>query len=159
MDQTLKQIGDLLLGAVPTVALLLALYGLYHVIVHKPLVAVLAERRKRTQGAIDQARTDINVAAARATEYESRLREARLAVFRALDARRKQAEEARAAAVTRARERAQEQIALAKAQVEQETAAARATLNAASDSIASQIIGTILQAAGTTGPATVVGGR
>jgi F-type H+-transporting ATPase subunit b len=158
MEQTLKQIGDLLLGAIPTVALLLALYGLYHVIVHKPLVAVLAERRKRTQGAVEQARTDISVAAARAVEYESRLREARLAVFKALDTRRKQAEEARTAAVAKARQRAQEQIAQAKAQVEQETAAARATLDAASDSIASQIIGTILQAAGS-GPATVVGRR
>ena len=82
---------------------------------HKPLEAVLAERRKRTQGAVEQARADISVAAARATEYESRLREARLAVFKALDARRKQAVEARAAAVAQARERAQQQIAQAKA--------------------------------------------
>jgi F-type H+-transporting ATPase subunit b len=140
------------------VALLLALYGSYHFIVHKPLEAVLAERRKRTQGAVEQARADIGAAAARATEYEARLREARLAVFKALDMRRKQAMEARAAAVAQAREGAQQQIMQAKAQLEHESAAARATLAAASDSIASQIIGTILQAA-SSGPATVVGGR
>jgi F-type H+-transporting ATPase subunit b len=158
MEQTLKQLGELLLGAIPTVVLLLALYGLYHVIVHKPLEAVLAERRKRTQGAAEQARADIAVAAQRATEYETQLREAQLAIFKALDNRRKQAIEARAAAVAQARERAQQQIAQAKAQVEQEAAAARATLEQDSDRIASQIIGTILQAAGS-GPVAVVGGR
>ena len=42
MEQTLKQLGDLLLGAIPTVVLLLTLYGLYHAILHKPLEAVLA---------------------------------------------------------------------------------------------------------------------
>jgi F-type H+-transporting ATPase subunit b len=157
MEQTLRQLGELLLGAIPTVVLLLALYGLYHVLLHKPLEAVLAERRKRTQGAVEQARADIALAANRATEYENRLREARLAVFKALDSRRKQAVEARAAAVSQARERAQQQIAVAKAQLEQETAAARATLGASSDSIANQIIQTVLQAAGSA-PASV-GGR
>jgi len=134
------------------------LYGLYHVIVHKPLEAVLAERRKRTQGAVEQARADIAVAATRAAEYETRLRESRLAVFKALDNRRKQAIEARAAAVAQARERAHQQIAQAKAQLEHETSAARATLDAASDSLANQIIKTILQSAGAS-PASVVGGR
>jgi F-type H+-transporting ATPase subunit b len=144
MEQTLRQLGELLLGAIPTVVLLLALYGLYHVLVHKPLEAILAERRKRTQGAVEQARADIAAAGLRATEYETRLREARLAVFKALDNRRKQAVDARAAGLAQARERAQEQIAAAKAQLEQETASARATLGASSDSIASQIIQTVL---------------
>jgi F-type H+-transporting ATPase subunit b len=128
------------------------------VILHKPLEAVLAERRKRTQGAIEQARADIGVAAQRANEYETRLREARLAVFKALDTRRKQAVEVRAAAVAQARARAQEQIAQAKAQVEQESSAARATLQADSDRIATQIIATILQPVGSS-PASIVGGR
>jgi F-type H+-transporting ATPase subunit b len=158
MEQTLKQLGELLLGAIPTGVLLLVLYGLYHVIVHKPLEAVLAERRKRTQGAVEQARADIAVAATRATEYEARLREARLAVFKALDNRRKRAIEARAAAVAQARERSQQQIAAAKAQLDQETAVARVTLHADSDRIASQIIQTVLQSVGSS-PAPVVGGR
>jgi len=158
MEQTLKQLGELLLGAIPTMVLLLALYGLYHVIVHKPLEAVLAERRKRTQGAAEQARADIAVAAQRAKDYETHLREAQLAIFKALDNRRKQAIETRAAAVAQARERAQQQIAQAKAQVEQDAASARATLEQDADRIANQIIGTILQAAGS-GPVAVVGGR
>lgn len=158
MEQTFRQLGELLLGAIPTMVLLLALYGFYHVVVHKPLEAVLAERRKRTQGAAEQARADIAVAAQRAKDYEARLREAQLAIFKSLDNRRKQAIEARADAVAQARERAQQQIAQAKAEVEREVAAARATLAADSDRIADQIIGTILQAAGS-GPVAVMGGR
>jgi F-type H+-transporting ATPase subunit b len=157
MEQTLRQLGELLLGAIPTMVLLLGLYGTYYVLLHKPLEAVLAERRKRTLGAVEKARADIAVAATRASEYENRLREARLAVFKALDNRRKQAVDARSAAVAQARERAQEQIAAAKAKLEQETAAARATLGASSDTIASQIIKAVLQSAGSA-PASV-GGR
>lgn len=138
--------------------LLLALYGLYHVIVHKPLEAVLAERRKRTQGAIEKAHADIAAAAQRATEYEARLREAQMGVFKALDSRRKLATDARAAAVAEARRQAQQQVANAKARIEQDSAAARATLQVESDLIANQIIQTILQSVGI-GPAAVVGGQ
>ena len=156
MEQTLHQLGQLLLGAIPTAILLLALLGIYNVLVHKPLEAVLAERRRRTQGAIEQAKADINAAAQRAAEYEGRLREARLAIFKSMDNRRKQAVEARAAAVAKAREQAQQQIAQARAELERETATARATLDASSENIANQIIRTILAGAG---PASVVGGQ
>jgi F-type H+-transporting ATPase subunit b len=157
MEQTLRQLGELLLGSIPTVVMLLALWAIYQFVLHKPLVAVLAERRKRTQGAVEQARADIALAGARAAEYENKLREARLAVFKTLDNRRKQAVEARAAAVATARDRAQQQVAAAKAQLDQDSAAARATLGASSDAIASQIIQAVLQTAGTA-PASA-GGR
>lgn len=158
MEQTLKQLGDLLLGAIPTMVLLLTLYGLYHTILHKPLVAVLAERRKRTQGAVEKARADVALAAARATEYEARLRDARLAVFHGLDQRRKLAIEARAAAVGQARERAQQLVAQAKAEIEAECTTARENLAADGDRIANRIIGTLLQTVGA-GPAAIAGGR
>ena len=157
MEETLKKLGELLLGAIPTVVLLLTLYGLYHVILHKPLEAILAERRKRTQGAVEKARAEIAMAAQRTSEYESRLREARLSIFKSLDQRRKQAQESRAAAVAHARERAQQLIAHAKSEIEAESEAARATLGAESERIAAQIIATLLQTVG--GPAAIAGGR
>jgi F-type H+-transporting ATPase subunit b len=157
MEETLRQLGQLLLGAIPTMVLLLTLYGLYNFLLHKPLEAVLAERRARTQGAVEKAKADIALAAQRATEYEERLREARLAVFKSLDNRRKQALEVRSAAVSAAREKAAQQVAAAKAQLEQDTAAARATLGSSSETIANQIIQSVLKSAGTA-PATV-GGR
>jgi F-type H+-transporting ATPase subunit b len=81
MDDTLQQLGELLLGSVPTVIMLAVLYALYTVIVHKPLQRVLAERRSKTEGAVEKSRADIAAAEARTTEYEQRLREARAAVF------------------------------------------------------------------------------
>ena len=87
MDETLRQLGELLLGSVPTVILLALLYALYTTIVHKPLQRVLAERRSKTEGAVEKSRADIAAAEARTAEYEQKLREARAAVFRAQEAR------------------------------------------------------------------------
>src|SRR6202166_542500 len=99
MDQTLRQLGELLLGSVPTVILLALLYALYTSIVHKPLQRVLAERRSKTEGAVEKSRADIAAAEARTAEYEQKLREARAAVFRAPGARRQAVLQARASAV------------------------------------------------------------
>ena len=106
MDQTLRQLGELLLGSVPTVILLALLYALYTAIVHKPLQRVLEERRSKTEGAVEKSRADIAAAEARTSEYEQRLREARASVFRAQEARRKAALDARAAALNQARNQA-----------------------------------------------------
>ena len=110
MDQILRQLGELLLGSIPTVIFLILLYGIYTVVVHKPLGKVLAERRARTEGAVEKARADIAATEARTAEYEQRLREARMAVFKSQEARRQQALQARAAAVAEARARAQAQV-------------------------------------------------
>ena len=103
MDETLRQLGELLLGAVPTVILLALLYALYTAIVHKPLRRVLEERRSKTEGAVEKSRADIAAAEARTSEYEQRLREARATVFHAQEARRKAALDARTAALNEAR--------------------------------------------------------
>src|ERR1700723_1381063 len=110
MDQTLRQLGELLLGAVPTIILLALLYLLYTVIVHKPLRRVLDERRSKTEGAVEKSRADIAAAEARTSEYEPRLREARAAVFRVQEARLKAVADARAAALHEARAKAQVQV-------------------------------------------------
>src|ERR1700752_2688127 len=106
MDQTLQQLGELLLGAVPTVILLALLYALYTMIVHKPLRRVLDERRSKTEGAVEKSKADIAAADARTSEYEQRLREARAAVFRGQEAKRQAALQARTNAVNKARESA-----------------------------------------------------
>src|SRR6266852_7176722 len=110
MDQTLHQLGELLLGAVPTVILLALLYVLYTTVVHKPLGRVLEQRRAKTEGAVEKSRADIAAAEARTAEYEQRLREARASLFRAQEARRKVALEARTAVLNEARARAKAQV-------------------------------------------------
>jgi len=148
MDQTLHQLGELLLGAVPTVILLALLYALYTVIVHKPLARVLAERRSRTEGAVEKSRADIAAAEARTAEYEQRLREARATVFRAQEARRQAALQARAHALEEARSKAQAQVASAKKDIENDRTAAAAGLQGEAAALAQEIMRRVLQPAG-----------
>ena len=148
MDQTLRQLGELLLGAVPTVILLALLYILYATIVHKPLGRVLAERRSKTEGAIEKSRADIAAAEARTSEYEQRLREARATLFRAQEARRKAAVDARAAAMNEARIKAQAQVQAAKADIEKDREAAQNGLQAEAQTLATEIIRRVLEPAG-----------
>jgi len=144
MDETLKQIGGLLLGSIPTIICFLLLFGLYTVLVHKPLTRVLSERRDRTQGAIEKARADIQSAEARTAEYEQKLREARLALFKAQEARRAKASQARAVAIAEARERAQAQVDQARGAIEQDKVAAKRLLEDEARRMASEIIRAVL---------------
>ena len=148
MDPLLKQVGDLLLGAVPTAVIFLLLVALYSTLVGRPLRRVLDQRRERTEGAILKARADVSAAEAKTQEYERRLREARLAVSKAQETRRQAAQKARAAAVAEARERAQQQIREARAAIEQDMAVARQSLHSEADRLAGEIIRTILKPAG-----------
>ena len=136
--------------------LVVTLVGLYVVIVHKPLARVLAERHARTQGAIEKARADIATAEARTAEYEKRLRAARLALFKAQEARRARAAQARAEAVADARKQAQAQIEQARAMIEADKTTAMSSLEAEVGRLASEIIRTVLQPALSSAPA---GGR
>ena len=145
MDQTLRQLGELLLGAVPTVILLALLYVLYTFLVHRPLSAVLAERRSRTQGAMEKARADIAAAEGRTAEYEQRLREARQKVFKSQEARRQEANQARARAVNEARDRAHEQVKQAQAALENDKAQAMDKLQSDAARLATEIVRTVLR--------------
>ena len=148
MDETLRQLGELLRGSVPTVILLALLYALYSAIVHKPLQAVLAERRSKTEGAIEKSRADIAAAEARTAEYEQKLREARAVVFRAQEARRQAVLQARTNALNEARGKAQAQIAAAKKDIENDRAAAEKGLPADATALAQEIVRRVLQPAG-----------
>jgi|ERR1700690_1366381 len=147
MDETFRQISELLLGSIPTIIFFLLLYGLYTVLVHKPLMRVLAERRARTQGAIEKARADIALAERRTAEYEQKLRDARIAILKAQEARRAVATKARDAAVAQARTQSQAQVQEAKAAIEQDKQAAKATLEGEAQRLASEIIRIVLEPA------------
>ena len=147
MDQTLKQVGELLLGAIPTAVLLLLLYAAYSLLVEGPLHRILGKRRDITEGAVIKARADIAAAEARTEEYEERLREAKAAIYKALETRRQAAQHARDEAIAQAREIAHQQIREAHAAIEQEMAEARSSLQAESERLAIRIIQVVLKPA------------
>jgi F-type H+-transporting ATPase subunit b len=148
MDETLRQLGELLLGAVPTVILLALLYALYTAVVHKPLRRVLEERRSKTEGAVERSRADIAAAEARTSEYEQRLREARAKVFHAQEARRKAALDARHGALNEARNKAQAQVQAAKADIQKDREVAQNGLQGEAQTLAAEIIRRVLEPAG-----------
>ena len=148
MDNTLRQLGGLLLGAVPTVILLALLYALYTTIVHRPLRRILDERRSKTEGAVEKSQADIAAAEARTAEYEQRLREARTTLFRAQEARRKAALDARTAAMNEARAQAQAQVQAAKVDIEKDREAAQTGLQPQVQMLAAEIMQRVLEPAG-----------
>jgi F-type H+-transporting ATPase subunit b len=148
MDQTLRQLGELLLGSIPTVILLALLYALYAMIVHKPLRRVLEERRSKTEGAVEKSRADIAAAETRTSEYEQRLREARAKVFHAQEARRKAALDARTAALNETRNQAQAQVQAAKAAIQKDREAAQQGLQSEVQGLAAEIVRRVLEPAG-----------
>lgn len=148
MGQTLRQLGELLLGSVPTVILMTLVYMLYAVIVHKPLRRVLEKRRSKTEGAIEKANADIAAAEARTAEYEQRLREARAMVFKTQEARRQAALQTRAEALADARHRTQRQVQAARQDIERDKEAAQAGLQQEAASLAHEIVRRVLQPVG-----------
>ncbi|MBV9339793.1 MAG: hypothetical protein JO159_02745 [Acidobacteria bacterium] len=156
MDETLRQLGGLLLGSIPTVICFLLLYGLYLILVHQPLTRVLGERHARTEGAIDKAKADVAAAEARTAEYQHRLREARVSLFKAQEARRARAGQVRAAAVVDARKHAEAQLDAARRAIEEEKTRTKQSLEAEAERLASAIIRIVLEPALAQAP---VGGR
>ena len=128
--------------------LLALLYALYTTIVHKPLQRVLAERRSKTEGAVEKSRADIAAAEARTAEYEQKLREARAVVFRAQEAKRQAVLQARTNALNEARSKAQAQVQAAKKDIESDRAAAEMGLPADAAALAQEIVRRVLQPAG-----------
>ena len=128
--------------------LLTLLYVLYTAIVHKPLRRVLEERRSKTEGAVEKSRADIAAAEARTSEYEQRLREARATVFRAQEARRKAALDARTVALNEARNKAHAQVQASKADIQKDRDAALNGLQAEAQTLATEIMRRVLEPAG-----------
>ncbi len=145
MDETIRQVGELLLGSIPTIIFMVLLYGAYKVLVHKPLTRVLEDRHNKTEGAVEKARADIAAAEARTAEYEQRLREARASVFKSQEARRQQAMQVRTAAVAKARDRANAQVEQARVAMEGDKTVAKAGLEQESSKLAAEIIRTVLR--------------
>jgi F-type H+-transporting ATPase subunit b len=87
----------------------------------------------------------VAAAEARTAEYEQRLREARAALYKSQEARRKAMLEARAEALAKARAKAQQQVEAAKAAMEQDKIAVQGSLQAESARLAAEIIGRVLR--------------
>ncbi len=144
MDLILHQLGDLLLGSVPTVILFLLVLIFYKILVYTPLSKVLAERRARTLGTVENAAAAIQSADAKSQEYEARLRTARLEIGRQREQRLQHWNRERENILADARHASDETLKTAKANMEREVETARAGIEANADSLANDVLNVIL---------------
>ena len=124
MDEILNQLGGLFIGSLPTIVFFLLLVVAYGFLVRRPLDAVLAERRARTTGAMEQAQSAISAAEAETTVFEDKLRAARTELFNARDQRQKQWAADREKALAEARAATQAKVLSAKLEMERNAASA-----------------------------------
>jgi len=146
MDQILNQLGELVLGSVPTMILFILLVAAYGMLVRRPLDRILAERRARTSGAVEQARSAIGAAEAETKAYEDKLRAAKAEIFQARDQKLKQWNAEREAALAQVREHMQERVRGARQEIEQSSQQARLQIVAQSDDLSSRILDAVLPA-------------
>ena len=146
MDQILNQLGELVLGSAPTMILFILLVAAYGLLVRRPLDRVLAERRARTSGAEEQARSAIAAAEAETTAYEDRLRAAKAEIFQARDQKLKQWNSEREAALAQVRQHMQERVRGARHEIEESAQEARLQIVAVSDELSSRVLDAVLPA-------------
>jgi len=144
MEQILNQLGELVLGSVPTMVLFILLVAAYGFLVRRPLDRVLAERRARTSGALEQARNAVGAAESETAAYEEKLRAAKAEIFQARDQRLKQWNAEREAALAQARQHMQERVRRARQEIEQSAQETRLQIVALSDDLSSRVIKAVL---------------
>src|SRR5438128_11278246 len=145
MGEMGHQLGELFLGAVPTVLILIVLYFVLKTLFFKPLLAVMAEREKRTAGAQKAAEAAQAVAAEKVKQYQEALRQARAKVYAEQEAARKKLLDERAALVKASRNLAATEVSTAKERVAKEVAAAKRELETGVPQLAAEIAKRVLE--------------
>ena len=144
MQEIIQQVGNLLLGAVPTILLFIVLVLAYQFLVQGPLTSTLKQRRALTEGAIEDAHKAIAQAEARAAEYAAKLRQARGEVYKVREQRVKQWNAERDTSLDAARKASGVKVSQAKAELEAEADAARQNLRATAGDLATQVVRAVL---------------
>ena len=144
--ELLNQLGGLILGSVPTMIFFILLVVAYGFLVRRPLDKVLAERRARTIGAVEQARGAISAAEAETAVFEDKLRSAKREIFEARDKKLKQWAAEREQALGEARAATQAKVNAAREGIQQSAASARQGIESMSGELSAQILKAVLPA-------------
>ena len=140
----IDQVGQLLLGAIPTSLLFLVLVLFYQFLVQAPLSRTLRERHARTEGAVEEAHKAISRAEQRAAEYAEKLRHARIEILKLRERRMQQWNAGRDAALDAARRSAGEKVSQAKAELDAQAVQARRTIEASASELAGRVVRAVL---------------
>ena len=117
---------------------------LVNTLIFKPILAVIEARLKAVSDARELAQTAADRARAASAEYTQKLGAARTEVYREMDEKRRTALAARAAALGETKATVERELADASTRVQQEAAAARATLDREADTLAGAIVARVM---------------
>ncbi|HUB34205.1 MAG TPA: ATP synthase F0 subunit B [Bryobacteraceae bacterium] len=145
MDVILRQLGELLLRAIPTFLLVVFLSYYLKFVFIRPLEKVLRQRYDATEGARKLAEEMLQRAAAKMDEYDAALRAARAEVYDEQERLHKRLQSEAAGQIAEARHRTEATIEEARQQIAHEAEVARASLERESDALADQIADAILR--------------
>jgi F0F1-type ATP synthase membrane subunit b/b' len=145
MDQTLRDLGGIVLEGLPTFFLVLILVFFVKILYFNPLEKVLKERFKLTEGARKSAEESLKSADSKIAEYQESMSRARADIYdenaRILQAL--QAEQAEQVKILRLE--TDERVAAVKASIAHDAAEAMANLNAQSELLSNQIVDAVLR--------------
>jgi len=146
MTDLVRQIGELLLRAVPVALIVLIFYFILRSVFFQPLLKVLAERDARTRGAQKAAEATQAAAAEKVKQYEDALKQARAKVYAEQEEDRKKLLEERAGFLKEARTKASGEVNMAKERVAGESASAKREIEASVAQLAVEIARRVLPA-------------
>jgi F-type H+-transporting ATPase subunit b len=146
MNELLRQLGDLALGAIPTLILFIVLVLAYRYILYGRLMKTRAERRERTAGAFEKSRLAIAQADVRAQEYDAKLRAARSEIFKGREQRLLRLNADRESALAAARLASQQRVLAAQTALEEQAADARRQIEASANQLAAEVMAAVLPA-------------
>jgi F-type H+-transporting ATPase subunit b len=140
MDKTLKELGDLLVEAIPTIVFFILLTVYLKHVFFRPLARILEERRKATEGVRELSRQAFEAADKKNAEFEHALQIARSELHQEHEALRRQWSDEQAQIIAQARADADQRIQLAKQQIALEVERAEAALDAKVELLGEQIV-------------------
>ncbi len=145
MEEVLRSLGRLLLQAIPTFIIVVLLHFYLKRIYFRPFERLLAQRGEATEGVRKLAEQSLAKASEKAGEYESALNAARGEIYHEQERFRQKLREEHAQAVQDARHKAQTMVKEANQQLAAELLAAKDSLRQQTDSLAEEIVRTILR--------------
>lgn len=145
MDVILRDLGGILLRAVPTFLLVIFLHFYLKGVFFGPIQQVLKKRYEATEGARKLADQSLARASQKTAEFEAAMRAAKAQVYQLQDQLHKQLQEQQATELLAARKQAEALVAQARADLAKDVEAAKAGLGRESELLANQIAESILR--------------
>ena len=143
--EIVHQLGELFLGAVPTIIIVLLFYFFLNWTFFKPIQKAMAEREARIEGARAEAASVEAAAKQELDTYNEAMKKARAEIYGEQELARQKALDERAKLLKTLRGRAQEEVDAAKKRIAAELAAARAEVERETPALANNIARIILE--------------